>query len=363
MPTNKAVFQPAKKAPKFEVKTASYPSAPANGIVVKNGAIAINPVDWIIPQKGDLMFTWLKYPFVLEEDVAGEVVEVGKNVTRFRVGDRVAGYAIGTDEKINDSAEGAFQGYTVLRPDMTSHIPSSMSYERACVLPLGVATAAAGLFQKDQLALQLPTVPPVPTGKTLIVWGGSTSVGSNAIQLGVAAGYEVFTTASPSNFDCVKKLGASQAFDYKSKTVSADMIAAMKGKTAAGALSCGSNGAEACMAILDQCQGNKFISLAAYPAPEKEPESFVFPRTIFFFASWMISFKGRGLIKSIKSGFIFATSVAYNEIGKAVYVDFLPKALETGSFVAAPEPYVFGRGLRVFRGLVSTRRRVCRRRK
>jgi len=345
MPTNKAVLQPAKKAPKFEVKTAPYPSAPPDGIVVKNGAIAINPVDWIIPQKGDLMFTWLKYPFVLGEDVAGEVVEVGKNVTRFLVGDRVTGYALGTDEKINDSAEGAFQEYTILRPDMTSHIPRLMSYESACVLPLGIATAAAGLFQKDQLALQLPTFPPIPTRKTLIVWGGSTSVGSNAIQLGVAAGCEVFTTASPSNFEYAKKLGASQAFDYKSKTVVADIIAAMKGKTTAGALSCGPNGADACMAILDKCQGNKFISLAAYPAPEKEPESFVLPRTIFFFASWMISFKGKGLIKGIKSNFIFATSVAYNEVGRAVYVDFLPKALEAGSFVAAPEPHVFGKGV------------------
>jgi NADPH:quinone reductase-like Zn-dependent oxidoreductase len=45
---------------------------------------------------------------------------------------------------------------------------------------------------------------PKPTGKTLLVWGGSTSVGSNAIQLGVAAGYEVVTTASPKNFDYVR---------------------------------------------------------------------------------------------------------------------------------------------------------------
>ncbi len=46
----------------------------------------------------------------------------------------------------------------------------------------------------------------------------STSVGSNAIQLAVAAGYEVITTSSPRNFDYVKKLGASQVFDYNSKT-------------------------------------------------------------------------------------------------------------------------------------------------
>jgi NADPH:quinone reductase-like Zn-dependent oxidoreductase len=77
-----------------------------------------------------------------------------------------------------------------------------MSYEDAVVIPLGLATAAAGLFDKTQLGLQLPQAPACPaTGKTAVVWGGSTSVGCIAIQLAVAAGYEVFTTASPKNFD------------------------------------------------------------------------------------------------------------------------------------------------------------------
>jgi NADPH:quinone reductase-like Zn-dependent oxidoreductase len=72
-----------------------------------------------------------------------------------------------------------------------------------------MSTAACGLFQEDHLALQRSSALPKPTSKTLLVWGGSTSVGSNAIQLAVAAGYEVFTTASPKNFDYVKKLGAA----------------------------------------------------------------------------------------------------------------------------------------------------------
>jgi NADPH:quinone reductase-like Zn-dependent oxidoreductase len=145
------------------------------------------------------MFTWLKHPSILGYDVAGEVVEVGKDVTRFQVGDRVIGFAVGTDEKVNDPAEGAFQEYMVLRPDLTSPIPNSLSYEAISVTPLGLSIVAAGLFQEDTLALHLPCLSPKPTGQTLIVWGGSTSVGCNAIQLGVAAGYEVFTTCSPSN--------------------------------------------------------------------------------------------------------------------------------------------------------------------
>jgi NADPH:quinone reductase-like Zn-dependent oxidoreductase len=357
MPTNKALYLPYKKAPHFEVKLAPYPSALADRIVVKNYAIAINPADWILQEKGDFIFTWLKYPCVFGSDVAGEVVEVGKQVTGFQIGDRVLGYAIGLDEKVNDAAEGAFQEYTVLRPHLTSHIPDSLSYEKACVLPLGVATAAAALFQKDQLGLELPTLNSTSKNKTIIVWGGSTSVGSNAIQLGVAAGYEVFTTASPSNFQYIMKLGASKVFDYRSKTVVADMIAGMKGRTAAGALTCGNGGAEACIAILNKSKGSKFISMANFPAPENEPESFVLPRTIYFFATWMISFKFKGLFKGIKSNFLYATTVAYNEVGKAIYGDFLPKALEKGTYMAAPEPYVFGKGVESIEGAVYLQKR------
>ncbi len=89
---------------------------------------------------------------------------------------------------------------------MAAPIPHTMSYEAAAVLPLALST---GLFQTDQLALQYPSATPKPTGQTVLVWGGSTSVGSNAIQLAVAAGYEVITTSSPRNFDYVTKLGGN----------------------------------------------------------------------------------------------------------------------------------------------------------
>ncbi|KAK9341949.1 hypothetical protein V1522DRAFT_442085 [Lipomyces starkeyi] len=182
----------------------------------------------------EMMFSWIKYPIILGSDVAGEVVEVCCAVTRFKVGDRVVGYAVGIDEKFNSSAKCAFQTYTVLLAHMASQIPSTLSYESAAVLPLGLSTAACGLFQKGHLALEYPSVTPKLTDKTLLIWGGSTSVGSNAIQLAVAAGYEVITTASPSNFDYVKKLGASQVFDYNGKTIVDDLIHAFKGKKLAG---------------------------------------------------------------------------------------------------------------------------------
>lgn len=231
MPINTAAWLIGSKICPLEVKPAPYTPPREGEIVIKNGAVAINPVDWILQDQGtSLTFTWLKYPFVLGEDVAGEVVETGSNVTRFKIGDRVVGHAVGHDEKHNKAAEGAFQTYTVLQAHMVSPIPRNLSYESASVFPLGVSTAACGLFQEDQLALQLPSILSKPTGKTLLVWGGSTSVGSSAIQLAVAADYGVFTTASPKNFDYVKRLSADQVFNYNSKIIVTDLFAHLRGE-------------------------------------------------------------------------------------------------------------------------------------
>jgi len=87
--------------------------------------------------------------------------------------------------------------YSIVQAVLPAPIPDSMSYAEATVFPLCLCTAACGLFQKDHLALQHATVPPKPSGKTRIVWGGASAVGSNGIQLAVAGGHEVFTTASP----------------------------------------------------------------------------------------------------------------------------------------------------------------------
>lgn len=278
--------------------------------------------------------------------MAGEIVEVGSQVTRFKVGDRVVGQAVGKDEKRNTDAEGAFQLYVVLLEHMASPIPESMPYEHACVLPLGVSTAACGLFQNDQLGLQLPSVNSKPKGETLLVWGGSTSVGSSAIQLAVSAGYEVFTTASPHNFNYVKKLGAAQVFNYKTKTVVNDIVKAFKGKKAAGAISMASDGTERCMDILSRCDGgNKFVSLAAYPVPDKIPAHFPMLQTMFMFLTRSFVYWFKSKTMGVNYNLIFATSLVDNGVGKAIFEGYLPQALADDKFQALPEPIVVGDGL------------------
>lgn len=346
MPSNQAAWLSAKSAKPLEVKSAPYTPPGENEMLVKNSAIAINPLDWVKQIAGDIMFSWIKYPFVMGSDLAGEVVEVGKGVTRFKVGDRVLGHAVGMDPKSNKSAEGAFQEYTVIRANMASPIPNSMPHENACVLPLCLSTAACGLFQKDFLALPYPTVSPKPNGKTVLVWGGSTSLGSNAIQLAVASGHEVITTASPKNFDYVKRLGAVEVFDYRSTTVVKDIIKAFQNRQSAGAFAIGNGSIKACIEIIAASRGKKFVAQASVNLPDEMPSS-----TLGWVSTGMsigmsnMSMLVKSKVNRVDTKFIFGSDLMANEVSRAIYEDYLPAALAEGKYIAAPEPQVVGKGL------------------
>lgn len=347
-PSNQAAWIPSQGA-LLEVKPAPYTPPGENEIVVKNAAVAINPLDWFKQRSGSMFAAWVKYPFIMGADLAGEVFEIGKGVTRFRVGDRVVGHAVGIDERSNKSSEGAFQEYTVIRTNLASPIPDSLSYEQACVLPLGLSTASCGLFMKDYLALSYPTLEPKTAAnkETLLVWGGSTSVGCNAIQLATAAGYDVISTASSQNHTLLKKLGAVEVYDYKSPTVIRDIINAFKGRTSAGAFAVGQGSLKSCMEVLGSCKGKKFIAQATFDLPSQGfPKGALdWPTFGLSMGVMMTSVVVKGVVKGVKRKFIWGSDNMVNELGKAIYEDYLPRALAEGKYITAPEPYVVGKGL------------------
>ena len=349
MPENTALWLNAKRAP-FTVGPAPYTAPRADEIVVRVRAVAVNPFDRAIQTIGGIITPWITYPFVVGSDVAGDVVEIGSGVTRMKVGDRVLGYAAGSDKRRNRAAEGAFQNYVVLLAHMASPIPDTMAFEDAAVLPLGISTAACGLFQKDFLAMNPPSAAPTPTGKTLLVWGGSTSVGSNAIQLAVAAGYDVITTASPHNFAYVRRLGAREAFDYRSKTVVADIVAALRGREIAGALAIGVGSAAACIDIVGACEGARFVAMATPPTSFDDVPAGrgrllrllpAMARMIGGTAALTLKAKRKG----VQTKMIWGSALVANEVGPMIFEAFLPAALAEARFVAAPRPTVVGAGL------------------
>jgi hypothetical protein len=312
--------------------------------------VAVNPFDRAQQTMGDIITPWITYPFVTGTDFAGEVAEIGSQVTRFRVGDRVLGFAAGGDKQRNRAAEGAFQDYAVVLAHMATPIPDAMSFEDAAVLPLGLSTAACGLFQRDFLAMNGPSAAPVATGKTLLVWGGSTSVGSNAIQLAAAAGYDVVTTVSPHNFDYVRRLGARAAFDYRSKTVIPDIISALRGCDIAGALAIGLGSGSACVEIVGRCQGKRFVALATPAASFDDVPAgrgrlrHLLPATArMITGNFTLALKARR--HGVRTKFIWGSALIANEVGPMIFETYLPAALAESRFVAAPPPTVVGTGL------------------
>ncbi|GAD91887.1 oxidoreductase, zinc-binding dehydrogenase family protein [Paecilomyces variotii No. 5] len=316
MPPNKAAWLPEAKAYPLQISEAPYTPPRSNEIVVQNAAIGLNHIDYKIQSFAFIPFP---YPLILGEEVAGTVVEVGSDVTRFKKGDSVLGLTAAFLTKKNSDA--GFQQYTLVEENIASTIPKGLSFETAAGIPLGVATAAAGLFQEGYLGLRLPCASPVPkNGHTVLIWGGASAVGSSAIQLAVNAGYEVITTASPKNFDLIKRLGASEVFDYNSPTVVQDLVDALSSKSFAGALDAVNSGGaiQASTEVLSKLNGSKSLATVSV-IPDGLPETVIVKR-------------------------VLATTIKDNAVGKAVFQEFLPAALADGRFVPL-ETVAVGKGL------------------
>ncbi len=361
MTENTALWLSSKCMP-LAVGPAPLPQPGAGEIAVRARAVAVNPMDRLTQTVGDIITPYIKYPMVPGSDVAGEVVAIGEGVARFRIGDRVVGYAAGSDKTRNRAAEGAFQAYVVLLAHMASPLPDELSFEDAAVLPLGLATAACGLFQRDFLALGVPSATPATTGRTLLVWGGSTSVGSNAIQLAVAAGYDVVATASPRNFDYVKRLGALAAFDYRGSTAVADLIVALRGRQLAGAIAIGAGSARACIDVLGGCEGNRFVALATPPAsfdnvPAGRGRWRALAPGIARMVAGNVALALRARRKRVRTKFIWGSALVGNEVGPMIFDAFLPAALAERRYVAAPGAQVIGHGLDAIPDALERQRR------
>lgn len=118
-------------------------------------------------------------------DFAGTVVSVGEGVTRFKEGQRVLTVTFGLNA--SDKTAGAFAEYALAIEDLSCHIPESLSFEQACSMGLGIATAGLALFQAPGLNLEMPRVKPAAdeenTPSFVLVSGGATGSGTMATQL------------------------------------------------------------------------------------------------------------------------------------------------------------------------------------
>lgn len=364
MSQNSAAVLRALRIP-FVVEPADVPTPASDEVVVRVRAVAVNPVDWVIQGTGSVTYRWLPTPAVLGSDVAGEVVAVGSAVTRFRLGQRVFGLATGTDRGRDPRHEGAFQDHTALLERLTAPTPEGLTDEQAVVLPLGVSTAACALFQPKHLGLRMPGDASDDGGTdggrgVVVVWGGSTSVGMNAVQLAKAAGYDVVSTASPRNADLVRSLGADVVVDHHDPQAVDALVAGIAGRRVVGAVALGTTSAAACIRVLRRT-GGTVLALASTPVSLEglAGRRRLFPAMVPVFGRLGLAMAGlqlRARRAGIRTAFIWGSSLRDDAVGPTLWGEVLPRGLADGSLRAVPEPLVVGTGLGAVQGALDRQR-------
>ncbi|KAL8704421.1 MAG: hypothetical protein Q9201_002412 [Fulgogasparrea decipioides] len=188
------------------------PKIEPHQILVKTVAVALNPCDYKLPEEFPAPGTYDG------NDFSGVVVACGSEVAAnglFMENDRVFGAVYGSNPIEKDT--GSFAEYVKSIAVFTWKIPDWMSFEDAagmsgtCIATMGVA-----LFR----SLELPGTFDQPADKAMdvLVYGGSSSVGTIGIQMVKLLGHRAITTCSPMNFELVKSYGADAVFDYSSPT-------------------------------------------------------------------------------------------------------------------------------------------------
>ncbi|KQR32405.1 NAD(P)H-quinone oxidoreductase [Rhizobium sp. Leaf155] len=185
------------------------PSPKAGELLVKVQAAGINRPD-VAQRQGNYPAPKDASP-VLGLEVAGEVVALGEGVSDFQVGDRVCALANG----------GGYAEYCVVPAGQALPFPKGYDAVKAAAVPETFFTVWANLFQMAGLT----------EGESVLIHGGSSGIGTTAIQLAKAFGAEVYTTAgSKEKCDACETLGAKRAINYKQEDFAAVIKDATGGK-------------------------------------------------------------------------------------------------------------------------------------
>jgi NADPH:quinone reductase-like Zn-dependent oxidoreductase len=258
------------------------PAPRPRDILVGVRAAGLNPVDFKFRQGKLRAILRPKLPLVLGNELAGEVIAVGSDVKRFRVGDRVFA-------RVGKDGAGAFAEQACVDEDDAAHMPRSLDFTTAAAVPLAALTALQAL--RDELG--------VKPGQKVFISGGAGGVGTFAIQIAKWLGADVTTTASPRGEALVRSLGCDEVIDYTAQDIS---------KTAAGFDAgfdlIGGTTLDQMFEIMKP--GTKIVSIAALPEPQTAIKD-LGGRRVLSAMFWIISYgiRSRARRAGISYRFLF----------------------------------------------------------
>ncbi|PWJ40877.1 zinc-binding dehydrogenase [Sediminitomix flava] len=192
----------------LKLKEINKPLIKSNQVMIATKAISLNPVDYKVTQG---TFD-LKRPITIGIDVAGEIVEIGDNVSSVKLGDRVCAM-------VNIFETGSFADFVVVDSEILTILPSDVSYLDASTIPCAGITAYQAIHEKVNIR----------SGQTVFITAGGGGVGGFAIQFAKQRGATVITSAS-GDFDRIRELGADYIINYKEEDISTKIMEITQGK-------------------------------------------------------------------------------------------------------------------------------------
>jgi NADPH:quinone reductase-like Zn-dependent oxidoreductase len=176
------------------------PKPKAKQVAIRVKCASVNPVDWKKAEGQLRFFQPASFPIVAGYDVSGEVAAVGKGVADFAIGERV-------HARIKSGGGGASADVAIAGVDVTTKMPSAMSFADAAAIPLAGMTALQGLRDVAKMKME-------KSGERVLVVGASGGVGHFGVQIARAMGAHVVGVCSTRNVGLVRELGAHEVIDY-----------------------------------------------------------------------------------------------------------------------------------------------------